>query len=136
MKKPTPYKSLSKKNPDELISLVREGVSFYGFTELASFIPFDMQEWSKYLHLSERTLLRYKKEKKNFDPIYAERILQISMLYQRGLAVFVEEEHFHKWLDTRNIALGSVRPKDLFDSYFGLNLVNDELTRIEHGVFA
>lgn len=136
MKKPIPYKSLSNKNPDELISLVREGVSFYGFTELASFIPFDMQEWSKYLHLSERTLLRYKKERKNFDPIYAERIFQISMLYQRGLAVFVEEEHFIKWLDTRNIALGSVRPKDLFDSYFGLNLVNDELTRIEHGVFA
>ena len=40
------------------------------------------------------------------------------------------------WLDAENIALGGVKPKSLLDSTFGIEIVKDELTRIEHGILA
>ena len=45
-------------------------------------------------------------------------------------------ERLNAWLETPNVALGSNKPKDLLDSNFGTQLVNDELDRIEHGIFA
>jgi putative toxin-antitoxin system antitoxin component (TIGR02293 family) len=79
---------------------------------------------------------RYKKEQKPFDPIYSERILEIMMLYKLGVDVFGDEDKFHSWLDSSNIALGGVLPRSLMDNAFGIKLVKDELNRIEHGILA
>ena len=88
------------------------------------------------MHLSERSMQRYKAEKKTFDPIHSEKILEIAFLYQRGVEVFGHSENFHTWLNTKSVALGGVPPQELMDTTFGINLLNDELTRIEHGVLA
>ena len=45
-------------------------------------------------------------------------------------------EKLNTWLETKNIMLGGVKPKDLLDNTFGISLVKDELTRIEYGVLA
>ena len=95
-----------------------------------------MNEWSGFLHLSERTMQRYQKENKSFDSIYSEKIISIAMLYYYGIDVFGNKENFDKWLETKNIALGGLLPKELFDNTFGLQLIRDELTRIQHGILA
>ena len=95
-----------------------------------------MVEWCQYLHLSERTLQRYKKEGKSFDPIYSEKILELTMLYKYGAEVFESKDNFHSWLESNNLALGGVKPKELLDTSFGISMVKDELTAIEHGLFA
>ncbi|MEM9674363.1 MAG: MbcA/ParS/Xre antitoxin family protein [Bacteroidota bacterium] len=119
-----------------IIATVREGVKFSLFQRIMKGSPFSLQEWSRFLHLSERSMQRYKAEKKRFDPIHSEKILEITFLYQRGLEVFGDSEKFNIWLNTESIALGGVSPKELMDTTFGINLLNDELTRIEHGVLA
>ena len=119
-----------------LANMVREGVPYPYFTKLSTQINFGFEEWSSYLHLSERTIQRYKKEKKPFDPIYSERILQIELLYKKGVEVFGVADNFYTWMDTKIIALGGVRPKDMLDTSFGINAIYDELGRIEHGIFA
>lgn len=124
------------KNVLKLIETIRQGIKFSLFNSLTKKSPFSLQEWSKFLHLSERTMQRYKKEKKTFDPIHAEKILEITLLYQRGVEVFGNSEKFNGWLNTKNIALGGVKSKELMDNTFGINLLKDELTRIEHGVLA
>lgn len=124
------------KNVLKLIEAVRQGIKFSLFNSLTKKSPFSLQEWSHFLHLSERTMQRYKKEKKTFDPIHSEKILEITLLYQRGIEVFGNSEKFNGWLNTKNIALGGVKPKELMDNTFGINLLKDELTRIEHGVLA
>ncbi|MBL0343303.1 MAG: DUF2384 domain-containing protein [Bacteroidetes bacterium] len=58
------------------------------------------------------------------------------MLYNRGVGIFGSTEHFNIWLDTPNIALGGKVPKKLLDNNFGIEFLNDTLTRIEHGVSA
>ena len=119
-----------------LANMVREGVPYPYFTKLSTQINFGFEEWSSYLHLSERTIQRYKKEKKSFDPIYSEKILQIELLYKKGIEVFGIADNFYTWMDTISIALGGVRPKDMLDTSFGISAIYDELGRIEHGIFA
>ena len=72
----------------------------------------------------------------SFDVLQSEKILQIEMLYKRGEDVFGSSENFLIWLQSENIALGKTKPQDLLGSVFGISLLMDELTRIEHGVLA
>ncbi|MDB5003789.1 MAG: hypothetical protein JWQ34_2014 [Mucilaginibacter sp.] len=128
------------KHPEEdsfdLTNMVREGVPFPYFNNLSNQIHFGLEEWSSYLHLSERTIQRYKKENKSFDPLYSERILEIELLYKKGIVVFGVADNFYTWMDTISIPLGSVKPKDLLDTGFGIEAIYDELGRIEFGVLA
>ncbi len=119
-----------------LISASREGIPFRNFTKMTENSPFSLDDWSVFLHLSERTIQRYKKEDKRFDPIYSEKILEITMLYNRGSEVFGNNKKFDIWLNSKSIALGGIKPMDLLDSTFGIGMINNELTRIEHGVLA
>jgi putative toxin-antitoxin system antitoxin component (TIGR02293 family) len=126
--------------PDEdeinLTNRVREGIPFNYFTRLSDYVHLGMDEWADFLHLSERTIQRYKKEGKTFDPIYSEKIVIIELLYKKGIDVFGIEDNFYTWMDTKSVALGGVRPKDMLDTSFGITMVYDELGRIEHGIFA
>ncbi|HEY4326595.1 MAG TPA: antitoxin Xre/MbcA/ParS toxin-binding domain-containing protein [Mucilaginibacter sp.] len=119
-----------------LANRVREGVSFNYFTRLSDQIHLGLQEWADYLHLSERTMQRYKKEGKTFDPIYSEKIIIIELLYRKGIDVFGIADNFYTWMDTKSVALGGIKPKDLLDTSFGITMVYNELGRIEHGIFA
>lgn len=130
------FKAVDDKGSLFLIKAIREGISYSFFDSMLKYIPFSFNDWSRYLNLSERTLQRYKKEKKPFQAGFAERILEIRLLYKYGVEVFEDPKNFDSWLDTKSIALGEVKPKDLLDTTFGINLVRDELTRIEHGVLA
>lgn len=120
----------------KLANVVRDGLSYNYFSTLSDRIHIEMQEWADYLHISERTIQRYKKEGKVFDPIYSEKIILVELLYKKGVDVFGIEENFYTWMDTKSIALGGVKPKDLLDTSFGITMVYDELGRIEYGIFA
>ncbi len=130
------YSSIDDSGILSIIQRIRKGINFSIFTDIAQKIPFSLHEWSSFLHISERTMQRYQKEKKSFDPIYSEKIIEITMLYNYGVEVFGNKENFDQWLQTQNVALGGNTPKDFLDSTFGIQLIKDELTRIEHGVLA
>lgn len=119
-----------------LIDIAKKGISFKIFDGLAKKFPFTMQDWADFLHISGKTLSRYQKEDKSFDVLQSEKILQIEMLYKRGEEVFDSADNFMIWLQTDNLALGKTKPQDLLGSGFGISLLMDELTRIEHGVLA
>ncbi|MFA7326171.1 MAG: antitoxin Xre/MbcA/ParS toxin-binding domain-containing protein [Candidatus Kapaibacterium sp.] len=118
------------------IDVVREGLAFQKFDALTESLPLSNADWSQYLHLSERTLQRYNKESKSFDMQQTERIMQILILFNLGFDVFGKPEKFFNWLTKENIAVGGKAPKDLLDSSFGIDLLKDELNRIQYGVLA
>ena len=119
-----------------LMNTARKGISFKYFDSLMKKFPFTMQHWAEFLHVSGKTLSRYQKEEKTFDALQSEKILQIELLYARGKEVFGSDAYFMIWLQTENLALGKIKPQDILDSSFGISLLMDELTRIEHGVLA
>lgn len=61
---------------------------------------------------------------------------ELKPLYQYGIKVFGDEEKFRAWLEIQNPALGNVIPKRLLDNAAGIDLIKNELIRIEHGVLA
>ena len=118
------------------VSKTRKGISYQQFQNLVNKMSFSFSDWSSFLHLSERTLQRYKKNKTPFDPLQSERILQIVLLNRYGVKVFGSNEGYSKWLSEACIALGGILPKSLLDNTFGIELIRQELGRIEHGVLA
>ena len=137
----TLYKKISSlpvddKNMLSLIHATREGIKFPVFMTIARQSPFDLQRWSSFLHLSLTTMLRYQKKNRRFDSPQSERIIQIALVYKKGLNVFGDKEKFYLWLETKNRALGKTKPMELLDNAFGITMLTDELSRIEHGVLA
>ncbi|WP_204207201.1 type II RES/Xre toxin-antitoxin system antitoxin [Vaginella massiliensis] len=130
------YNNIEEKSIYDFISISREGIRYATFDRIVKNSPFSLVEWAQFLHISERTLLRYKTDKKIFDSIQSEKILQITMLIKRGTEIFETMGRFSKWLNIESVALGGITPKSLMDTSFGINLINDELTRIEYGIFS
>ncbi|MCE7055800.1 DUF2384 domain-containing protein [Algoriphagus sp. AGSA1] len=130
------YNTTDDKFINDVISLIRQGVSFEDFDRFASKSAFTNEEWASYLHISERTMQRYQKEQKSFDSLQSEKIVEIALLQKRGVEVFGQKSKFQTWLETPSIALGGLLPKSFLDSSFGITLLKDELTRIEYGLLA
>lgn len=130
------YNSVDDKDIFSIIKAIKKGIKFSVFTSIAQSSPFSLNEWSDFLNISERTMQRYKKEGKSFDSDSSEKIIEITLLYKYGIEVFGNKEKFNSWLETKNLALGGIIPKELLDNTFGINLLKDELTRIEYGVLA
>lgn len=61
---------------------------------------------------------------------------EISKLMSYGEKVFGDKSNFQKWLNSENKALGNITPKSLLEIEEGIQQVNDELGRIEHGIFS
>lgn len=130
------YAALDDQNAYMLIDAIKKGIHYSFFEKLAQNFPFTLREWADFLHLSERSLQRYKKEQGTFNATSSEKIIEITMLNKYGKEIFGDQEKFNIWLRTDNVALGGIRPKNLLDSSFGIQLLKDELMRIEHGVLA
>lgn len=130
------FSSLNERSMYDAIQTVREGIPYYAFENYASRGPFTMADWSEFLGLSERSLQRYKKDKKSFDRLHSDRIIEIVRVLNKGVEVFGNEEKFAIWMNSKIIALGGIKPRELLDSSIGIKILDDELTAIDYGLFA
>lgn len=121
---------------DELIHLSRQGLTPETFEEIVALLPFSLHEWARFIGVSERTLIRARKENKNLGTVASDKVIRIAQLYQKGTEIFRDEKKFCKWLDAPIMVVGGEKPKNLLDTSFGLELVDDTLGQIEHGIFA
>ena len=120
----------------EMIKLVREGISYQDFLTFFHHKPFTDKEWAEYLGVSTRTLDRYKLGEKNFPAKQSERIIEIKRLMNYGISVFEDYANFIAWMEASNIPLGGIAPKEVLDTTIGINMVHNQLGRIEHGILA
>jgi putative toxin-antitoxin system antitoxin component (TIGR02293 family) len=130
------YHTVADQDLYNLINTLREGIKFTSFLILLNQLPFNLSQWSGFLCLSDRTMQRYQKEGKKFDQSSSEKILEILLLYRYGVQVFMDKEKFNTWLVTHNVALAGKKPITFLDNTFGINLIKDELFRIEQGLLA
>lgn len=131
-----PYSVVKSSSVFSLLDFIKNGIKYSSFLKYIEQTPFSISDWSEFLHLSERTMHRYQKDKKAFDPIQSEKIIEIILLYKKGLEVFGSSVNFDAWLLQKNIALGNKIPKEFLNSSIGVNLLLEELHKIEHGILA
>lgn len=117
-----------------LIAQSKAGIQKSQLLDLQQQIQLSTDELCTALHITSRTLQGYDKTTL-LKPRIAERALALAQLYARGFELMTKDR-FIRWMDQRHMALGIKKPKELLDTYFGIQLLLDELGRIEHGVLA
>lgn len=120
----------------ELVEFAHEGVKASVIERLADLLKISVKEATRFFHFSERSLRSYIKEDKLLDPDSSEKILKIFSLYLYGCEVFGNENNFINWIYKPSFGLRNKIPVDLLYSSDGIDLVHDELARIEHGDLA
>lgn len=115
---------------------VKAGVSINLFNEIVQNAPFSDVQWANFLEINIRTLQRYKTDENfAFKKLQSEKIFEIAEVVCIGKQTFDNAENFELWLNMPSIALSNLKPIDLLDSSYGIDLVVAELNRIEHGIF-
>ncbi len=96
---------------------------------------FTKPEIAKMFGVTTRTLQRYS-HKKKLNSQHTEKLLQLAEVVYEGIRVFESKEKFETWFNKPSYALGSVTPKSLLTTSYGVEIVLGELNAIEHGIFA
>lgn len=112
----------------------KHGVAILEFKRVQSESDFSESEWASFLDITVRSLQRLKQSGRTLDTSASERVLLIRQLLERGREVFEEVEAFDQWLRLPNWFLGGETPISLLDTATGIQLVLDEIGKIEHGV--
>lgn len=123
------------RNIYDFIELSRNGIHKKSLLHLAKKINFTLAELAQVIHLSERTIQRYPLNKKlGIEP--SAKALQLAKLYTKGENTFGDLDRFNDWMAYPSAALYNKKPKKLLDTTFGFQLIEDELIRISHGIYA
>jgi putative toxin-antitoxin system antitoxin component (TIGR02293 family) len=125
----------SVRNDNDLIDIIRAGIPKQAMTHFMDVANLTMLEMAAIIHTTDRTLRRYQPQQK-LPQEQSERMVEMARLYTRGAEVFHGMGKFIKWMETNILPLGNKKPKEYLDTSIGINLLMDELGRIEHGVFA
>ncbi len=123
------------KSPYDLMELARQGLVRSAMDSLAQLLEVSTKDLVQYLPISERTLQRYDENKK-LSPELSDHLIQIAKVYARVVDVFGDRARAVEWLKYPSHALGGVTPMSCLDNFSGIELVKDELGRIEYGVYA
>ncbi len=122
-------------NDSELIHEARKGITRSKVMDILELTELTILEMCQYIHVSPRTLQR--KDYKEYLPSeISEKVLLIQNLYARGSKTFGSLESFSDWMNTPNITMEGQKPKDLLDTYSGIEYLKHELGRLEHGLIA
>ena len=87
-------------------------------------------------HTSLKTINRHKVDKKKLNAQISERTLKLLALYKKGIEVFGSTDSFNNWLVKPAFGLGNKIPYELMDTFSGIDLIYDEVVRIEYGDLA
>ncbi|WP_373055831.1 antitoxin Xre/MbcA/ParS toxin-binding domain-containing protein [Zunongwangia sp. H14] len=117
------------------LKVLKEGLHRNSVSSFIKHSSLNLKQVSKLIHVSERTLQRYSPDK-TINISSSERLIELTRLFHKGIDVFSEKEKFITWLNRSNKALANSKPIDLIETSLGIDLVMEELLRIEHGVFS
>ncbi|MBI2355327.1 MAG: DUF2384 domain-containing protein [Deltaproteobacteria bacterium] len=119
----------------EWIEKIRSGLPGSTITELAKKIDIPQKDVAAWLHTTSRTIQRNVEANTPLGLDLSDRVAQLVRVYRRCREVFRDDKKVSVWLKTPNYALGGVAPTALLDTIPGIEMVLDELGRIEHGIF-
>jgi|AntRauTorckE6833_2_1112554.scaffolds.fasta_scaffold04684_6 putative toxin-antitoxin system antitoxin component (TIGR02293 family) len=120
----------------QMAKKAQAGILCSAFFDLANVSALTNQELSSILDLSFKTIQRYQKEEKKFNALNSEQLLKLIALYQKAEDVFSDISSFDRWLRKPAAGLGNNVPFNFLQTPGGIDLIRDELLRIEYGALA
>lgn len=127
-----PYEA-SFKSPTAKLTAIKKGLNANAISDLIEITGATQTDLAHILDLTEPTLRKHIKVGNELNTGLSEHILQLFQLFDKGMDTFGSLEEFKDWLGHESIAL-SVRPIEVLDTITGINMVMDELIRIDYGI--
>jgi putative toxin-antitoxin system antitoxin component (TIGR02293 family) len=127
---------LLKSPPMDDISLVataQDGVDSTVITAFREHAKFSKEVMAGLLHITPKTIDNLKSKDRKMDAVQGEILLSLIRLFSRGENLFGSIEEFKDWLGYPQPALEMHPPNKYLFSITGIKLVDECLTRIEHG---
>ena len=126
-------RNINIKNSFDYIKLSRKGLTFSQLKNILKYTNLTVKDLPKIISISERQLSRYKDEQILRRDI-SDQMIQITKLYSKGYEIFEDESHFQEWMNSEIQGLGFEKPLYLLDTSMGIQIVINELGRLEHGI--
>lgn len=119
-----------------LIQKAKNGIEARHILTILEYYNFKKDFIAEMLDLSTKTLDRYTQENRRLNPNDSELVIKLIILYKKGLEIFGEQESFINWLNKASFGLGNLQPIEIINTSQGVDLITEELSRIEFGDFA
>ncbi|MDB4016138.1 DUF2384 domain-containing protein [Flavobacteriaceae bacterium] len=116
------------------MELIRSGIKSSSIASFLKHSSLSQKQLSKIIHLSERTLQRNSPEKL-LDIGASEKLIELCRLFHKDITVFNNKEKLLLWINRPN-PLNNQTPLELMETSLGMDIVLDELIKIEQGVFS
>ncbi|MEX0646742.1 MAG: antitoxin Xre/MbcA/ParS toxin-binding domain-containing protein [Balneolaceae bacterium] len=120
----------------QLVSKAQDGISVNAFFDILTISGLSKEELSGLLDVSFKTIQRYQKEEKKLSALNSEQLLKMIGLYQKAENIFGTIESFNSWLRKPAIGIGGKEPLKFMQTSGGIDLLLEELHRIEYGALA
>jgi putative toxin-antitoxin system antitoxin component (TIGR02293 family) len=125
----------ANQNRLDLVILSRKGIQLKAVKNLGEMLNLSMKELAALLPVTERTLQR-RKSGTRLSRSVSEQVILLAELTEKGVEVFGAIDSFRQWLREPNTALGGQHPLGLLDTAIGIQLITDQLGKLQYGVYS
>ncbi len=133
--KPSLYHA-SFANPVALLSSSKKGLEAKAAIDFINLSGFSQQQFQDVFKTTVKTIQNYVAQHQKLDASLSEKLLKSFSLFEKGIALFGSPETFYNWLKMPAYGLGNQIPFDLMDMITGINMIEEELIRLEYGDLA
>ncbi|MCO5287032.1 MAG: DUF2384 domain-containing protein [Chitinophagaceae bacterium] len=123
-------------NPVAMVLKAAEGLAISVFDGLMQVTALNKKQLAAFIDATPKTIDNYRVRRHKLGRIESEQLLQLLALYKKGQEIFGSSEAFNQWLKLPASGIGGIIPFDLLYTAGGINLVMEELLRIEYGALA
>ncbi len=123
-------------NPISLLTSSKHGLHAKAALDFIAISGFTYEEFQETFKTTVKTIQNYAVQDLKLDAPLSEKLLKSFALFNKGTEVLGSVKAFQEWLNTSSVGLGNRIPFDLMDTITGINLIEEELIRIEYGALA
>jgi putative toxin-antitoxin system antitoxin component (TIGR02293 family) len=119
-----------------LLNRSKKGLNAKAALDFLSLSGFTQDEFQETFKTTVKTIQNHVTRELTLDAALSEKLLKSFALFDKGSEIFGSANAFHQWLSTPAYGLGNQLPFDLMDTITGIQLIEEELIRIEFGDLA
>jgi len=119
-----------------LLNRSKRGLNAKLALDFLSLSGFTQDEFQETFKTTVKTIQNHVTRELKLDSALSEKLLKSFALFDKGAEIFGSANAFHQWLNEPAYGLGNQLPFSLMDTITGINLIEEELIRIEFGDLA
>ncbi|WP_255496171.1 antitoxin Xre/MbcA/ParS toxin-binding domain-containing protein [Mucilaginibacter sp. FT3.2] len=119
-----------------LLNTSKKGLEAKTALDFLSLSGFTQDEFQETFKTTVKTIQNHVSRDLKLDAALSEKLLKSFALFDIGIELFGSGQAFHQWLTTPAYGLGNRLPFDMMDTITGIQLIEEELIRIQFGDLA